>query len=48
MKKSFKFEKEIAESIGVESAILLSWIREKNDEAIKIADTKSEFTFWSE
>ncbi len=48
MKKSFKFEKEIAESIGVESAILLSWIREKNDEAIKIAETKSEFTFWSE
>jgi len=27
---------------------LLSWIREKNDEAIKIAETKSEFTFWSE
>jgi len=47
--KSFKFDKEIAESIGVESAIILNWIKERGEEKIiKLVDAFEEFSFWSE
>ena len=49
MDKSFKFDKETAESIGVESAIILNWIKEKVElRTIKLVDAFKEFSFWNE
>ena len=49
MDKSFKFDKEIAESIGVESAIILNWIKERVElRTIKLVDAFKEFSFWNE
>jgi len=47
--KSIKFDKETAESIGVESAIILNWIKEREEhKTIKIVDAFKEFSFWNE
>ena len=49
MDKSFKFDREVAESIGVESAIILNWIKERDkEETIKLVDAFKEFSFWNE
>ena len=49
MDKSFKFDKETAESIGVESAIILNWIKERVElSTIKLVDAFKEFSFWNE
>ena len=49
MDKSFKFDKETAESIGVESAIILNWIKERVEQrTIKLVDVFKEFLFWNE
>ena len=44
MDKSLKFDREVAESIGVESAIILNWIKERDKEkTIKLVDAFKEF-----
>ena len=49
MDKSFEFKKETAESIGVESAIILNWIKERAEQKkIKLIDVFKEFSFWNE
>ena len=49
MDKSLKFDREVAESIGVESAIILNWIKERDKEkTIKLVDAFKEFSFWNE
>ena len=47
--KSLKFDKETAESIGVESAIILNWIQNKGkEETINLSEAFEELSFWSE
>ena len=47
MDKSFKFDREVAESVGLESAIILDWIKSK-EETIKLIDAFKAFSFWTE
>ena len=47
MNKSFKFDREVAESVGLESAIILDWIKSK-EETIKLIDAFKAFSFWNE
>ena len=47
LNKSFKFDREVAESVGLESAIILDWIKSK-EETIKLIDAFKAFSFWNE
>ena len=49
MDKYYKFEKEIAESVGIEGAIILQWIKDNETATyIKLEKVFSGLPFWTE
>ena len=49
MDKYYKFEKEIAESVGIEGAIILQWIKDNETVTyIKLEKVFSGLPFWTE
>ena len=49
MDKYYKFEKEIAESVGIEGAIILQWVKDNETATyIKLEKFFSGLPFWTE